>query len=106
MSVDFDAAVLMPAFALFGIAAIFIPEGGSSEDVTLIRVNESAEAIEGFYGQTKIKYDSRIYDMRKNSATTPQQGDILELSGTQYIIDEVRLMDTQGLIWRIELAGA
>ena len=88
------------AFAEFGEAAIYTPDGDSPTSVTVIpnRADDDEEA----FGETRVHSQSALFDVRVSEIAAPAEDDTLLFDGTTYVVQgEPLRKDSRRLVWTL-----
>ena len=88
------------AFAEFGEAATYTPDGGNPPAVTVIP--NRADDDEDVFGETRLHSESAWFDVRVSEIAAPVARDTLLFDGTTYIIQgEPARKDSRRMVWTL-----
>jgi hypothetical protein len=98
------AGALDATFAAFGIDATFTPAGGGAVPVRVIA--RRPDTIVGL-GETRIRAETAIFEVRASELANPRPGDQLTVGGEAFVIQgEPERGDPDGLVWTLDMRPA
>ncbi len=91
-------------FQALGVDATYLPQGGGSATIRVLpRRGDSLLDL----GETQIALDSLFFEVRVSELTGPQEDDLIEIDGQNYLIQaEPRIEDVDGLVWILDTRKA
>lgn len=88
------------AFQAFGVDATYAPQVG---DPVAIRVLPRRGDSLLDLGETQVVLDSLFFEARVAELAMPQEDDLLQVDGQDYLIQaEPRIEDVDGLVWILD----
>ena len=86
-------------FRRLGVEAIYTAQGGAPVSIRVIA--KQPDEIVGL-GDTRIRSETALFDVRVSEVPSPQPGDTLIVDGVKYAIQGEPVRDRERLVWTIE----
>ena len=100
-SAAIDALFADPHLAL----GVIYRSGGADPGVPIRVILRRPDRV-GDLGETRIVAGTVMIDIRVSEVAAPAEGDIIEASGTVYVIQGEPIRDAEHLVWSIEARPA